>query len=125
MNHARNPVGWFEIHVQDLDRGKSFYEKTFDLELTPLLNYGTEMLAFPGGPDGYGACGALVEGGSRTTGDDGTIIYFSCDDCAATAARAEKNGGKISQGKSAIGSWGFIAQIVDLDGNMIGLHSLK
>jgi predicted enzyme related to lactoylglutathione lyase len=26
-----NPVGWFEIYVQDLDRAKTFYESVFQL----------------------------------------------------------------------------------------------
>ena len=36
MNADRNPVGWFEIYVQDLDRAKSFYEKTFGVTLERL-----------------------------------------------------------------------------------------
>jgi predicted enzyme related to lactoylglutathione lyase len=28
MNH--NPVGWFEIYVQDMDRAKRFYEAVFE-----------------------------------------------------------------------------------------------
>ncbi|MGZ3749502.1 MAG: VOC family protein, partial [Pseudobdellovibrionaceae bacterium] len=28
-----NPVGWFEIYVQDLDRAKKFYESVFQLKL--------------------------------------------------------------------------------------------
>ena len=33
MNADRNPVGWFEIWVQDMDRTKTFYERTLDLTL--------------------------------------------------------------------------------------------
>ena len=25
-----NPVGWFEIYVEDMDRAKAFYEAVFD-----------------------------------------------------------------------------------------------
>ena len=32
-----NPVGWFEIYVQDLDRAKNFYESVFQLKL-PLIS---------------------------------------------------------------------------------------
>lgn len=31
MNH--NPVGWFEIYVQDMDRAKRFYELVFQVKL--------------------------------------------------------------------------------------------
>jgi predicted enzyme related to lactoylglutathione lyase len=26
---SMNPVGWFEIYVQDMDRARSFYESVF------------------------------------------------------------------------------------------------
>ncbi len=29
----RNPVGWFEIYVQDLDRAKNFYEHVLDRKI--------------------------------------------------------------------------------------------
>ena len=32
----RNPVGWFEIYVQDMKRSKEFYERVLDIELTRL-----------------------------------------------------------------------------------------
>ena len=33
-----NPVGWFEIYVQDMSRAKAFYEAVFQGALTPLAN---------------------------------------------------------------------------------------
>lgn len=32
-----NPVGWFEIYVDDLQRAKTFYEKVFQIEMTPVI----------------------------------------------------------------------------------------
>jgi predicted enzyme related to lactoylglutathione lyase len=32
----RNPVGWFELYVQDIKRAKAFYEKVLGVSLTPL-----------------------------------------------------------------------------------------
>ena len=34
MNH--NPVGWFEIYVQDMDCAKRFYESVFQTKLERL-----------------------------------------------------------------------------------------
>ncbi|MEG0482043.1 MAG: VOC family protein, partial [Acinetobacter sp.] len=31
-----NPVCWFEIYVNDMDRAKKFYESLFNLQLTQL-----------------------------------------------------------------------------------------
>jgi predicted enzyme related to lactoylglutathione lyase len=34
---ANNPVGWFEIYVQDMARAKRFYEAVFKLKLQQLI----------------------------------------------------------------------------------------
>ena len=125
MKHTRNPVGWFEIYVQHLKRAQSFYEKTLQVKLAPLPSPIIKMLAFPGGLEGYGCPGALVKMDGKDSGGGGTIVYFSCEDCAVEAARAAKHGGKVFKEKFSIGEYGFIALVVDTEGNMFGLHSLK
>ncbi len=120
----RNPVGWFEIYVQNLKRAKIFYEKTFKLKLAPLPSPIVKMLAFPMSLKLPGCGGALVKMEGMEPGGNGTIIYFSCADCAVEAARAAKSGGKIFKEKFSIGDYGAIALIIDTEGNMIGLHSM-
>jgi uncharacterized protein len=121
----RNPVGWFEIYVQNMRRARSFYEKTFQVKLKALPSPSIKMLAFPGGPEGYGCPGALVQMDCKESGGGGTLVYFSCADCAVEAARALKHGGGVFKKKFSIGEYGFIALITDTEGNMIGLHSMK
>jgi predicted enzyme related to lactoylglutathione lyase len=125
MKHKRNPVGWFEIYVQDMKRAKMFYEKTFAMKLQALPGLNLEMEAFPMGPKLPGCSGALVRMEGKDSGGGGTIVYFSCSNCAVEAALAKKNGGEIFKKKFSIGEYGFIALVVDTEGNMIGLHSLK
>ncbi|MDQ2987440.1 MAG: VOC family protein [Armatimonadota bacterium] len=126
MNTDRNPVGWFEIYVQDMDRAKAFYETTLQLTLDHLeSNADIELWAFPMQLDNPGCGGALAKMGGKDSGMGGTIIYFSCADCAVEAARAVKNGGRIQKEKLSIGQYGFIALIYDTEGNMIGLHSME
>ena len=36
MSTNRNPVGWFEIYVQDMERAKAFYQNTFQVTLEQL-----------------------------------------------------------------------------------------
>jgi hypothetical protein len=60
-----------------------------------------------------------------TPGANGTLVYFSCEDCALEAARAAEHGGRVVQEKMAIGEYGFIALVNDTEGNMIGLHSMQ
>lgn len=42
-----NPVGWFEIYVDDMARAKAFYEAVFGKKLERLDNEALEMWAFP------------------------------------------------------------------------------
>ena len=125
MNSEGNPVGWFEIYVQDMDRARRFYEATFEVKLEELPSPMLKMFAFPMQADLPGACGALVKYEGKDPGAGGTIIYFSCVDCAEEASRAAANGGQIFKDKFSIGLHGFIALIFDSEKNMIGLHSLK
>ena len=39
-----NPVGWFEIYVQDLDRAKRFDEKVLNINLRPIDGISTKTL---------------------------------------------------------------------------------
>jgi predicted enzyme related to lactoylglutathione lyase len=121
----RNPVGWFEIYVQDMARARTFYEKTFEVALQRLGSPDLEMWAFPMLPEAPGCPGALVKYHGKDSDTGGTIIYFSCEDCATEAARAVQHGGRIQRPKMSIGQYGFIALIYDTEGNMVGLHSRK
>ena len=120
-----NPVGWFEIYVNDMARARAFYESVFQTKLdlleTPIP--GMEMWAFPMHMENYGAAGALVRMEEVESGGCGPMIYFSCEDCAVEAARATAAGGTVEREKMSIGQYGFIAFIIDTEGNRIGLHS--
>lgn len=123
-----NPVGWFEIYVKNITAARAFYEKVFEVELTPLDSPDASvcsMWAFPMAQNASGAAGALVSMQGQQPAGNGTIVYFTCEDCAVEANRFPANGGKIMKDKFAIGQYGFIALAVDPDGNVIGLHSMK
>jgi uncharacterized protein len=122
---ANNPVGWFEIYVQDMARAKRFYEKVFQTELSGLSKESPEMWSFQGDMTGYGAPGALVKMEGCPSGGNSTLVYFSCADCAVEAGRVLGSGGKIAKDKFPIGEYGFIALALDTEGNMFGLHSMK
>lgn len=125
-----NPVGWFEIYVQDMPRAKAFYEAVFQTKLEQLENpdpieFGEmEMWTFPMSMENYGASGALIKMPGCPSGGS-TLVYFACDDCAVELERAVQCGGTVFKGKKAIGVNGYIAMVVDTEGNMIGLHSMQ
>ena len=121
-----NSVGWFEIYVDDMRRAKAFYESVFDVQLSKLEGaLGLKMWAFPMQPDNYGAPGALVHMPGFGAGSNSVIVYFSCVDCSVEVAKAKKSGGRIEREKMTIGQNGYIALVVDTEGNMIGLHSMR
>jgi len=126
---AKNPVGWFEIYVDDMQRAKQFYENVFEIELGVLRNptpdEPLEMLAFPSDIKEFGCSGALVHMNGFKAGANSTIVYFASADCSAEESRVADAGGTVFKTKMGIGKYGFISLCHDTEGNMIGMHSLK
>ncbi len=125
-----NPVGWFEIYIQDMKRAQKFYESVLRVTLAKLSvpepdESGMEMFAFPMDMERPGASGALVKMDGFPSGGNSTLVYFSCADCAVEAGRVATSGGRIQQEKMSIGEYGFIALAFDTEGNMFGLHSMQ
>lgn len=132
-----NPVVWFEIYVDNMERARAFYEGTFKVKLEKMLapteeislETNMEMWSFPIDKETEmttpGANGMLVKMDGVKPGAGGVLVYFGCDDCAVTSAQAASLGGRIFNEKMSIGEYGFIALIYDTEGNMIGLHSLQ
>lgn len=120
-----NPVGWFEIYVEDMGRAKAFYERVFGVQLEKLHSEEIEMWAFPMEAERYGAAGALVRMPGYRSGANSILVYFSCADCAVEAAKAANSGGKVEKEKLSIGQYGHIALVIDTEGNRIGLHSMQ
>lgn len=120
-----NPVGWFEIYVQDMERARKFYQAVLQVELRKLNSSTPELWAFPQSLTSYGASGALAKASGVASGGNSTVVYFSCDDCAVCGARVPAAGGRILKDKFSIGKYGFIVLAFDTEGNMFGLHSVK
>ena len=122
-----NPVGWFEIYVNDLPRAAKFYEAVLKKPLTKLdaPNGDLQMMSFPMEREGCGATGALAKIEGVKAGGNSTLVYFNTEDFAVEASRVEASGGKIMKPKFAIGPYGFIALAFDTEGNLFGLHSMK
>lgn len=123
-----NPIGWFEIYVDQMDRAKQFYESVLGVKLERLndpTDSGVQMWSFPSNMESYGAAGALVKMDGFGAGGNSTLVYFSCEDCAAEESRVAQAGGKVQQSKFSIGEYGFCVLAVDTEGNMFGLHSQR
>jgi len=120
-----NPVVWFEIYVEDMERARKFYETVLGVKLEKMPTPDLEMWAFPMAMERPGAAGALAKMPGGPSGGNSVLVYFTCSDCAVEAGRVTKAGGRIHKEKMSIGQYGFIALVVDTEENMIGLHSMK
>jgi hypothetical protein len=123
----QNPIGWFDLYVQDMDRAVAFYEAVFDKRLVPMGDPTGEtvMRGFPADMGAYGAAGALVKSSHARPGPGGTVVYFGVDDCAVEQARAVAAGGQLVRPKFSIGEFGWVALCTDTEGNVFGLNSRR
>lgn len=123
---GKNPVNWFEIYVDDMNRAKKFYEIVLDIELVKLPmpeGMDAEMYSFPWEEGGINATGALVRSKQMKAGGNSVVVYFTTGDCLIEQNKVETAGGKIMESKYPIGEYGFCSICVDTEGNIFGLHS--
>ena len=120
-----NIANWFEIPVKDLERAITFYEKAFDVKLSPEEMSGLKMALFPYTQDAPGAAGALIKGGTYEPSHAGAVVYFSVDGIDDALRRINANGGKSIMPKTSFGQYGVIAHFEDTEGNRLALHSMK
>lgn len=121
-----NAIGWFDIYVDDLTRAAKFYETVLGQALVELIDPTgmSQMMSFPADMSAYGAGGALTKSEYAKPGVGGTVVYFSCQDCAAQEARIADAGGTVIRPKFSIGEHGFVTLCQDTEGNIFGLSSM-
>lgn len=124
---TKNPFTWIEIYVEDMSRAQNFYETVLAIKMLPMQTPGEfgdlEMLSFPWAQGEGNISGALCKTSDIQPGPGGTLVYFTCDDCAIETSRVEKAGGRVLQEKMPIGEHGFCSLAMDTEGNTIGFHS--
>ncbi len=123
----QNAISWFEIPTTELERATKFYETIFRLKLAPLDLDDIKMRMFPIESQ-TGVGGALVYSGGfhKPSSTDGPLIYLNGNpDLQNILDRVEDAGGKIMVPKTEISpEYGYMAVIIDTEGNRIGLHSI-
>ena len=123
----KNAISWFEIPSTDLSRAQKFYETIFAIQLNPLDLQQIKMRMFPL-EDMMGVGGAVcyAEGFYKPSATDGPLIYLNANpDVQIVLDRVEAAGGKIMVPKTEISpEYGYMAVIIDSEGNRIGLHSV-
>ena len=129
MEAKKNAVGWFEIPVDNMERAIKFYEAVFGHKLERHNMQELDMAWFPMHPEGMGSMGSLVHNKKfYKPSSNGTLIYFTAfsGDLNNELGKVEKAGGKVILPKTKISEeHGYMALIMDTEGNRIAVHSLE
>jgi len=122
----QNVIDWFEIPVISIPRAQAFYEAVLQTTLQR-ENYAgpdMQMAVFPG--QGDAVKGALMSGSPiLQAGACGTLVYLHAGaSLDAALQRVVAAGGRVAMGKVALPEGlGFMAHMLDVDGNRVGLHA--
>lgn len=128
IDEQTNILTWFEIPVSDIDRAKTFYETILDIEMVKRIDGNDEAVFFPFNPNVIQATsgrvtGVLSKSDRNSPSSNGTVVYINASPGIQTVLdKVEPAGGKIIALKIKILA-GFIAIIIDSEGNKIGLHA--
>jgi uncharacterized protein len=126
MNHA---ISWFEIPTTDISRAQVFYEAIFGINMIPLDMPNIQMRMFPLDDMMTGVGGALVDSGGyhKASATDGPLIYLNGNpDLQIVLDKVTAAGGQIMVPKTQISpEYGYMAVIMDTEGNRIALHSVS
>ncbi|HLG02684.1 MAG TPA: VOC family protein [Bacteroidia bacterium] len=125
MDTNTNIITWFEVPVSDFDRAQTFYETIFDIQINALQMGPLLMGLFPSEQGNGKVSGALCQHEWYKPSSDGPLIYFNANPNLQTILdRVEKSGGKIIVYKKQISQdIGYMAVVIDTEGNRIALHS--
>ena len=117
----------FEVHVDDMERGRTFYEKVFGWSFQ---NWGNNdyYVVITGEEGAPGINGGMMprQGGQTSDGQQSDMVTawvnaVGVDDLDATLAAVEANGGSIALAKKKMEGVGWVAYAKDTEGNTFGL----
>ena len=127
MEMLDNSITWFEIPVTDFDRAKKFYSAIYDYQMPETMVGSVRMGFFLYEQKEHRVGGAICFGTGYTPSQQGTIPYLNGGaDLDIVLKRVEPAGGKVLLPKTSIGeSLGYVARLIDTEGNLVALHSRK
>jgi len=125
MDKQSNSLNWFEIPVTDMARAKHFYQVAFSIHMEEMNMNGMEYAMFPYEMGSGKLSGALVKSDISKPSEEGVLIYLNGDpDLDPVLQRMESEHGRVIMGKTQISpEVGYMAVVIDTEGNRIALHS--
>lgn len=115
-------ITWTEIPVEDFERAKKFYGNVFGMKFTDMkvAEYDYSIMNFEGNAE----TAALVKGYGYRPSLEGTTIYLNAaPDIDPLLKKVVNESGSIIMDKTYLSpEAGYIAFIIDSEGNKIGLQ---
>ena len=110
-------LAWFEIGVEEVERGRRFYENLFGWDFEPSRSGPGWLIRSPTIPGG-------MHGGDA---GGGPYVFFKVDDMDAALERVRKLGGTIEEvdvdgGEESAAEFGRFKLCRDDQGSPFGLH---
>ncbi|WLR54701.1 VOC family protein [Mesobacillus subterraneus] len=118
----------FEIHVDNMDRAKTFYGEVFGWAFEDWSEYtGMPYLgAVTGSEDALGINGALMQRQGPPPESNQPLNGYACtmgvEDYDATEAKILNNGGVVALPKYALPGMAWQGYYKDTEGNIFGIH---
>ena len=113
---AKN-VSHFDVHADNVERARKFYERVFDWRFSPWGPPGFFMIATgdESDPGIHGAVHDRPDDGHRRVGFECTIAV---DDVDAIARLVVEQGGRVTVPKMVIPGVGELIEFSDIEGNI-------
>lgn len=117
-----NTINWFELPAKDFERAVTFYQTILGKPLRRDGSPERPTAIFPYADPGVG--GSIVKSSNFEPSNQGALVYFATGgDLDSVLRRVEAAGGKVVLPTQSIGDPGFVALIIDTEGNKVGLHA--
>ncbi|SDO34708.1 hypothetical protein SAMN05421677_104182 [Halobacillus aidingensis] len=118
----------FEVHVDDMERAKSFYSEVFDWQFEDWSEY-AGMPYFgvvTGGEDEPGINGALMQRKSAPPELNQALNGYACtmgvEDYDTVEGKILEHGGKVALPKYTLPGMAWQGYYLDTEGNIFGVH---
>ncbi|GAA1380086.1 VOC family protein [Peribacillus frigoritolerans] len=118
----------FEIHVNDMERAKTFYGEVFGWSFQDWSGYAGMPYfgAVTGDENEHGIDGALMQRQSAPPETHQALNAFACtigvENYDLTEAKIIENGGKLAMPKFALPGMAWQGYYIDPEGNTFGIH---
>lgn len=122
---VNNAINWFEICTHNFERAVNFYQTVFAATFRQENLCDLPLAIFPY-QHAQGVGGAIVDMRPIDNGNGSSVLVYlnAGGSLQAVLDRVESAGGKIRMPAIELPqNIGFIAQMIDSEGNLVGLHS--